>query len=270
MRRNNCESELSDSQKKIMKKEFLAGVKNAIPFMVASMPTGIIIGTLAIANGFSVGEGLLLSCVINSGSAQMIGMQLLKQGAGLFVILMTTFLLGLRLLIYSSVIAKKIERFSPIKKFLMAFGLIDAVFFMVTNKYKDNDSRFDKNLGAYYAGAAIALYINWIASTAIGLFIGEIIPDFSSLGLDFINIAAFIAMLAECFADWKLVVTMSVSSLVVIFAINLPYNLGIVVAGLAGAIAGNLCDSLFPDEKDKIDDQIILDNTAEDELELEE
>ena len=74
--------------------EFLRGVKDTIPLVIGAIPFGIIFGALAITAGLSVWAVLGFSLIVFAGSAQFVAASLVSQGAGVALIVLTTFIVN--------------------------------------------------------------------------------------------------------------------------------------------------------------------------------
>ncbi|MDI5942603.1 AzlC family ABC transporter permease, partial [Micromonospora sp. DH15] len=90
--------------------EFVAGARSMVPFLLSAFPLGVIGGTLGLASGLSYLETFGLAMVVNSGTAQFIGFKLIAEGAAWPVIVLTTLILSLRMLIYSTLLAADVAR----------------------------------------------------------------------------------------------------------------------------------------------------------------
>ena len=78
------------------------------------------------------------------------------------------------------------------------------------------------------------MYVNWQLCTLAGLLFGQLIPNAASWGLDFAMSVTFIGMIITYVKSSPMVVTVVVSGIVSLFAYSLPYQLGLIVAALAG------------------------------------
>jgi predicted branched-subunit amino acid permease len=87
------------------------------------------------------------------------------------------------------------------------------------------------------------MYLNWQLCTFLGLTIGRLLPDAAELGLDFAMPVTFIGLLIAYLKHWPMVATVLVSGLVAFVAFPLPHNLGLIVASLAGILAGILVET---------------------------
>src|SRR3954464_10831648 len=90
--------------------EFWAGVKATFPLVVGAIPFGIIFGASASSNGLSTGGALAMSALVFAGSAQFIASGLIAQHTPLAIIILTTFVVNLRHMLYSASLAPHMSR----------------------------------------------------------------------------------------------------------------------------------------------------------------
>jgi len=79
---------------------FSTGIKDTIPLVIGAVPFGIIFGTLSSASGLSPWGALAMSAFVFAGSAQFIALGLLAAGSSIPLIILTTFVVNLRHLLY--------------------------------------------------------------------------------------------------------------------------------------------------------------------------
>lgn len=72
---------------------FWQGTLAMIPLSIAVLPWGLLAGSFAIDVGLTPFEGQAMSAILFAGSAQLVAMGMIKAGAGLTTMLLTTFLL---------------------------------------------------------------------------------------------------------------------------------------------------------------------------------
>ncbi|MCS6825604.1 MAG: AzlC family ABC transporter permease, partial [Caldilinea sp.] len=81
--------------------EFWRGVRATFPLVVGAIPFGIIFGALAVNSGLSATAAAAMSAFVFAGSSQFIAAGLVGGGAGVLLIVMTTFVVNLRHALYS-------------------------------------------------------------------------------------------------------------------------------------------------------------------------
>ncbi|MEV5822639.1 AzlC family ABC transporter permease [Micromonospora harpali] len=222
--------------------EFVAGARSMVPFLLSAFPLGVIGGTLGLASGLSYLETFGLAMVVNSGTAQFIGFKLIAEGAAWPVIVLTTLILSLRMLIYSTLLAPHVRELPQRWRLLLGFGLIDAVFFVAFDRMKGGEPARRKSM--FYFGASAVMYVNWAVATVVGMVAGHLLPERWRAGLDFPMTAVFLVVLAGALAGWKIwSAAVSAGALAMLF-LGLPYNLGLIVAALGGACVGMACERI--------------------------
>lgn len=229
--------------------EFLAGARDTIPLIIGAIPFGIIFGALAGSCGLSFGAAMAMSLIVFAGSSQFIAIGLIAAGVGWPMIVMTTFVVNIRHLLYGATLAPYFKPLSRIWRIMLAFWLTDETFVVAVRRYEEADSSPYKHF--YNLGSAIFMYTNWSLCTMLGLTFGRTFPQISEWGLDFAMTATFIGMVIPYLAGkpmWGAVLTSGAVSL----ACNgLPNKLGLIIAALSGLVAGILCESLVKEEKEE-------------------
>ena len=222
--------------------EFIAGTKAILPLVIGAIPFGIIFGTLAQSSGLSFGGAIAMSALVFAGSAQFIALGLLATGTALPIIILTTFVVNLRHLLYSLSLVTHVQRLSSIWKVFLGFWLTDEVFAVVINRYGKSDRSIYKHW--YYFGAAIFMYANWQICTVIGLTLGHLIPNATSWGLDFAMSVTFIGMVMPYLKNRPMVITVVVSGIMALLTQNFPYQSSLIVAATAGIMAGMIAKKI--------------------------
>ncbi|MDJ0632756.1 MAG: AzlC family ABC transporter permease [Xenococcaceae cyanobacterium MO_188.B29] len=220
--------------------EFIAGAKGIVPLIIGAIPFGIIFGTLAQSSGLSFGGAMAMSAFVFAGSAQFIALGLLAVGTALPVIILTTFVVNLRHLLYSLSLVPHVQNLSPVWKLILGFWLTDEAFAVAINRYNQSDRSRYKHW--YYFGAAVFMYVNWQICTFIGLTLGHLIPDAASWGLDFAMLVTFIGMVIPYLKNKPMIITVVISGITALLTRNLPHQSGLIVAATAGIIAGMIVE----------------------------
>src|SRR5688500_15945619 len=88
-----------------LRAEFLRGVRDTLPLILGAIPFGIFFGVLAVAGGLSPAATMSMSLFVFAGSSQFIGARLVEQGVATSLIILTTFVVNLRHMLYSTTLA---------------------------------------------------------------------------------------------------------------------------------------------------------------------
>ena len=101
--------------------EFWAGARDIFPLIVGAAPFGIIFGTLAIGSGLSASATLFMSALVFAGSSQFIAVGMVATHTGWLVIVLTTFVVNLRHLLYAVSLVPYIQALPQRWKVPLAF-----------------------------------------------------------------------------------------------------------------------------------------------------
>jgi 4-azaleucine resistance transporter AzlC len=224
--------------------EFWAGCRGMIPLVIGAIPFGIIFGTLAGSSGFSFGATIAMSAFVFAGSSQFIALGLLSAGTALPLMILTTFVVNLRHMLYAVSLLPYLQRSPQIWKLILGFWLTDEAFAIAIARYQQPDDSPYKHW--YHLGAAIFMYANWQLCTLLGLTLGQFIPNARSWGLDFAMAVTFIGMIIPYLVTKPMLVAVLVAGIFSLLTHSLPHQLGLMVAALMGITAGVVSERLTP------------------------
>ena len=230
--------------------EFWTGARDVLPLIVGAFPFGIIFGTLAISKGVSIAATIGLSSIVFAGSAQFIAVGMIAAGSGWLLIVFTAFIVNLRHLLYAIALLPHVQHLSQRWKLVLGFFLTDESFAIAIRRYEPPDylaSRPDVSPYKhwYYLGAALTMYISWQIWTWVGVTLGQVIPNATEWGLDFAMSATFIGMIIPYVKTKPMGMAVTVAGAVAVLAYPLPHKLGLVVAAIAGIMAGVYSERFF-------------------------
>lgn len=224
------------------KHEWGLAFKRSSPFLLSAILSGVVFGTLAQSAGLAAQDSLLMSGLVYSGAAQFVGLQLLVSHADLAVVLITTFLLSLRFLLYSISLVDEVKAVPVAYRALLAFGLIDQVFFLAKDRYKEDVGEPAKHM--YFLACVMIFYINWLLGTAIGIYVGDRVAGHADqLGFYFMAQATFVAMLGPYLKQKRYQMVSIITFAMYLLFRDLPYNLGIIAACLSAVLLAKIIQS---------------------------
>lgn len=208
----------------------MAGAKHTIPLLIGALPFGIIYGTLAVNNGLSPLATLAMSIFVFAGSSQFIAVGLLAAGTSIPIIILTTFVVNLRHMLYAATLLPFVKSLPQKWRALMAFGLTDETFAVAARRYlEDQQNNHSPAAGHwFYLGSMTAMYLNWVICTLVGITVGKALPDMQHWGLDFAMYVTFIGMVVPYLVkrpQWAAVVS---AGLVAVVTYSLPHKAGLI------------------------------------------
>ena len=222
----------------IANRDFRAGFVDMLPATLALVPFGLVCGVGAEAAGASLAAAVGLSAIVFSGAAQILAVQLLAAGAPLAVIVLTCFVAGLRFLIYSAAMAPYLRPLPPRWQKTLAFLLTDQAFAAAVRRFDaGGDARA---AGAHFLGSGFALWAFWQVTNVAGYFAGNLSP--AAWSLDFAVPLCFIALVAPHLRTLPTIVAALIAGFGVLALAGLPMKLNLIVAGVAGIVAGTRAD----------------------------
>jgi 4-azaleucine resistance transporter AzlC len=224
------------------KSEFLKGARDTLPLIIGAIPFGIIFGTLAAGAGLSAAGAMGMSLFVFAGSAQFIALGLLGAGTAWPLIVLTTFVVNVRHLLYSATLLPYLNRLPRRWQLVLSFGLTDETFAVAVGHWRRDPTGEYKHW--YQFGSMTFMYLNWNLCTLIGIGAGRFLQGIGGWGLDFAMVAAFIGMVIPYLKDKPNVVVVVVSGTCALAFHGLPHQLGLIIASLLGLCAGALSESL--------------------------
>ncbi|MCP4424599.1 MAG: AzlC family ABC transporter permease [Chloroflexi bacterium] len=228
--------------------ELISGIKAELPITLGVIPFGMIYGVLALAGGLTPALAQAMSSIVFAGSAQFIAAQLIGSSAPGAILLLTTFIVNLRHMLYSASLAPHLRHLSPLWRWLLAYLLTDEAYAVTILHYEKDTATMPTavstplNAGVsinkhyFFLGAGLTLWVSWQISTAVGIFIGAQVP--ASWSLDFTLALTFIGLVIPALKNRADVAAAVAAGLVAVLVNGLPFKLGLILAAAAGIFVG--------------------------------
>ncbi|MFC6490455.1 AzlC family ABC transporter permease [Nitratireductor sp. GCM10026969] len=224
--------------------EFMRGVRAGLPVVVAAAPFGLLFGTLAVDNGFSTFEAVLMSATIFAGASQMVGLDLFGANIAPWLVVFSIFAVNFRHVLYSATIGRHLTHWTPLQR---AVGF----FFLVDPQFAEAEQRVERGQGigfSWYMGLGLPIYVCWVTEAWLGAWFGRLIPDPHALGIDFLLPIYFLGLVMSFRkrAFWLPVVVVSaVASVIAYRTVGSPWHVSI--GALAGVLLGAMLAPARPD-----------------------
>ncbi|WP_425043218.1 AzlC family ABC transporter permease [Primorskyibacter sp. S87] len=219
------------------------GIKDSAPFVFVAGPFGLLFGVLATEAGLRIIESFTFSLTVFAGAAQLTAMQLMLEGAPMIVVLVSALAVNLRVAMYSASLTPYLGAAPMWQRALAAMFIVDQSYALSIVQFETDREMTLPQRMAYFAGTNVIVAPAWVLCTLTGALLGARIPD--SWALDFVLPIAFLAMICPMLRTKAHVVAALVAVVTALLAAGLPYNLGLMVAGLAGMLAGAQAELYF-------------------------
>ncbi len=215
--------------------EAAKGFCDITPLSLGVLVYGFAFGLLAAQAQMSGIQTGLMSGLVFAGSSQIVGVERLVAGAGALSALAAGLALNVRILLMTSSLRREFAGRSIWQILLGAHLTTDENWaLMHATRSKGHPVGY-----WYLMGGGLSLLVFWVASTILGIFFAQALPDPRALGIDFAFTAAFIAMLTSLWrgrpdiGPW--VASILASGIVVLF-LPVEASWALVVGGLVGAL----------------------------------
>jgi len=222
-----------------LRKELFLGARDQLPILLGVIPFGLVFGALGLETGLTPAQVQGLSLFVFAGSAQLVAVQLIGQGAAPLLIILTIFMVNLRHALYSASLSPHLAHLPLRWRLTLAWLLTDEAFAVGTPRYRRADTTYAHG---YLFGTGLALWVCWQVSTAFGIAFGARIPE--SWSLDFALPLTFLAMLIPTLVDrpaWAAAIAGATFSLLLR---GMPYGLGLVTAAILAVAVGVVLDTV--------------------------
>ena len=220
----------------IIRSLYWQGVRDGAPFVLVIVPFAVLFGVVGTEAGLALSEVMGFSVLVIAGAAQFTAVQLLGDGAPALVALLSALAVNLRMAMYSASLTPYLGAAPLWQRAVAAYFMVDQSYSVSHLAYETNPGWGVAERMRYYFGVVTPICPLWYLFTYIGAVVGERIPD--AFALDFALPITFLAMIGPMLRTFAHVSAALVSVAVALLAAGLPYNLGLLVAGLAGMMTG--------------------------------
>lgn len=215
---------------------FWQGARDGAPFVLVIVPFSLLFGVVATEAGLSVLETLSFSVLVIAGAAQFTALQLLTDGAPTLIALVSALAVNLRMAMYSASLTPWLGGASLVQRALAAYFTVDQTYACSIVAFERNPRWSVSQRLAYFFGVVTPICPLWYLFTFIGALVGNSIPG--GLALDFALPITFLAMIAPMLRTPAHLAAAFVSVVLALVLAALPYNLGLLVAGIVAMMTG--------------------------------
>jgi branched chain amino acid efflux pump len=209
---------------------FRDGFRAMLPLWLGVVPFGLAYAVIARDAGLSLVETQALSLLVFAGSAQVSAAGLFGRGAGGLEIVLTTFLLNVRHVLYGMSLGRRVP--------LTRRQRLTAAFFLTDEAYGVSIARGATSF-RFVLGAELSLFLTWNLATLGGSLLGGVISDPNKVGVDFVFPLAFLALLVPLLRRRvEVVVALFAGVVAWVLSKHVPGGVPVLGAGVSGALLG--------------------------------
>lgn len=231
-----------------MKKDFLMGLKSGIAIALGYFAVSFSFGILAVSQGLSIFEAVLISMTNVTSAGQFAGLTIIGAGGSLVEMALSQLVINMRYALMSLSLSQRLAPSVNLgKRLIMSFTNTDEIFAVVSGRGVPVTFSF-------MSGVSIVSWLGWSGGTLFGAAAGEVLPEILCNALGIALYAMLISIVMPVFRE-----KMSVRCAVIISAllsIGFTYLPGLkkISAGFAivicTVIASVLCALMFPVEEE--------------------
>lgn len=210
-----------------------------VPLSLACAPWGLLVGSLAINANLTPLESQGFSVIVFAGAAQLVAIGMIKNGASIISILLTTLLLTSQHLLYAMHLRPSIARLPSRWRLSLGFLMTDEFFALNSQQHAATFNRW------YALGVGLTFYVVWNLCTCAGIVLAKSIPDLHALGLEFSIAATFIALVTPLVRSIPVLLCVIVSLACSVFLSALGWQSALIISGLAGMTSGFLAKQIL-------------------------
>lgn len=215
---------------------FWAGVRSGAPFIIVVGPFGMLFGVLAAEAGLDIVQIMVFTATVFAGAAQFTALQMMQDNAPTLIVLASALAVNLRCAMYSAALTPYLGAAPIWQRALAAFFIVDQSYACSLIEYERNPRMTLPQRMGFFFGVMAPIVPFWYFSTLLGAVLGTRIPE--SWALDFALPIMFLAMLGPMLRTPAHMVAALVSTIAALLTTWVPHNLGLLVAGALGMMAG--------------------------------
>ncbi|MBD5384247.1 MAG: AzlC family ABC transporter permease [Ruminococcaceae bacterium] len=226
------------------KLNFIAGVKDGIPIALGYLSVSFTFGITAVNMGIPPITAILISLTNVTSAGQVAGIGIIAAHGGFTEMALAQLIINMRYALMSLSLSQKLDaKYSLFHRIVTSFCVTDEVFAVASGKSGELPAR-------YMYGLITLPYLFWSGGTAVGAFLGAILPEMikSALGIAIYGmfIAIFIPPSKKSLGVMSVVITAAALSWFIYYLPALGFissGISIIICTVIAAALGAL---LFP------------------------
>ncbi|MCS4241227.1 putative branched-subunit amino acid permease [Rhizobium sp. BIGb0125] len=219
--------------------DFKTGLKGGFLIALSAAPFGLLFGAVAVDNGLTMFEAVLMSATLYAGASQLVGIELFGQKIEAWLVILSIFAVNFRHILYSAAMVRPLAHWSLGRKLIAFFFLVDPQFAESVRRNENGE----KISFSWYMGFALAIYFPWLITTVLGVMFGKLIGDPRALGFDVLLPIYFMGMVLGFRKRqnfYPVMLASGIGAIVAFHVVGSPWHVSL------GAFAGILVAVLLP------------------------
>ncbi len=218
------------------RRAFRHGIRDSLPFTIVVVPFGALFGVVGTEAGLNLAQVMGFSFLVIAGASQFAALQLMTENAPVLIAVASALAVNLRMAMYSAALAPHLGAAPVWQRALVAYMNVDQTYALAARRFEMPPPLPLPARVAFFFGTCVPIVPLWYAATLAGAILGSAIP--TDWGLDFAVPITFLALVAPALRTRAHVAAAATATGAALLLAGLPWNTGLLVAGLSGMIAG--------------------------------
>lgn len=223
------------------------GFRDGAPFVLVAIPFGTLFGVFATETGLDIVQTMIFTATVFAGAAQFTALQLLQEQTPTLIILASALAVNLRVAMYSASLTPYLGAAPLWQRACAAYFVVDQSYACSVVQFEKEPAMTIQQRMAYFFGSISPIAPLWFLCTYLGAVVGTQIPE--SWALDFALPITFLAMVGPMLRTLPHVIAALVAIVVSLLTAPIPFNLGLLIAGCAGMMAGAQAEVMLERKK---------------------
>lgn len=227
--------------------QFMLGLRDAIPALIATGTWGLVTGIAIVKSGLSETMATLMTLLVYAGSAQLTALPLIKDAVPLWLIFAAGMVVNIRFVIFGAALQPFFRHLSWPKRLGVGFFSTDIGFVLFMGRYGEAKRRPDPRHLWYFLGIIAPGWLVWNVCSIAGIFLAAAIP--ASWSLEFAAVLALLSIVVPLVSTRPVAFCILVAACVAWLGQSLPLRLGLAAAVVAGIAAGVVSEHIGRERK---------------------
>lgn len=225
---------------------FIDGFREMSRSGVTILTWGFVTGIAMAKSTLTVQQALAMSLLVYAGSSQLTALPLIAAGLPIWMILVTSFMVNLRFVIFSLGLQAHFSHLPAWRRLLLGYCTADFSYLFYIQRYPKPETIQERRADQehlrlhWLMGMQFSNWLLWQLGSIAGILLASQIPN--SWGLEFAGAIALLViivpMLDRAAARWAAVT----AAVVAVATYGIPFRLNIVIAIVAALVVGIMAD----------------------------
>jgi predicted branched-subunit amino acid permease len=209
------------------------GLAAGLPTLFGVAAWGLVVGIAMVKTGLSPLQATAMTLLVFAGSAQLASLPLIAAHAPVWVIFATALVVNLRFVIFSAVLAPHFAHLPWRQRFFFGYISGDMATGLFMQRFRTPEPVPGKL--TYLKALIYPNWLTWQVGSLAGIFLGSTVPP--EWGLGFAGTLAILCITVPLVINSAALCGVLVAGAVAVWAHDLPYKLGLLLAVAVGMLA---------------------------------